>query len=60
MWYIIILSARDQILPAFQAARDKLSTFDPALHGPSPLPDAGTFGVVTILWQHVLAHLQQS
>jgi hypothetical protein len=58
--YNIILSAWDQILAPFWAAREQLSQFDPALHGPSRYPEADVQGVVTILWQHVLAHLRQA
>jgi hypothetical protein len=58
--YNIVLSAWDQILLPFSAAREQLSQFDPALHGPSRYPEADVFGVVTILWQYVLAHLRQA
>ena len=58
--YNIILNVWDQILAPFGAAREQLSQFDPALH-PGPYhPDAAAFGVVTVLWQHIVAHLGQA
>jgi len=58
--YNIILSAWDQILPAFWDARHDLSAADPTLHGQSRLPDANTSYVVQTLWMRVLAHLRQT
>jgi hypothetical protein len=58
--YNIILSVWDQILAPFSAAREQLAQFDPAIHGPSRYPEADVQGVVTILWQYVLAHLRQA
>lgn len=55
--YNTVLSVWDEILVPFWAAREQLSQFDPALHGPSHYPEADAQGVVTILWLHVQAHL---
>ena len=59
--YNTILFAWDQIMPAFVAARDELSAFDPARQGGQvggyPLDEARTFGLVQTLWRHVQARL---
>jgi hypothetical protein len=54
--YNTILFVWDEILPAFWAVRQELAAFDPRRPGPMRWPDADTFGVVTTLWQAVLAH----
>jgi hypothetical protein len=58
--YNVILFGWDIIFPVFSAVREQLAEFDPALHGPSRMPDADTFGVVRTLWLHVLTHLRQN
>jgi hypothetical protein len=50
-----IQTAWKQVLPAFLDARDELAAYKPNARGPVMLPDARTFAVVSILWQHVLA-----
>jgi hypothetical protein len=57
--YNTILFVWDEIMPAFMAARDELSEFDPAREGGQvggyPLGEARVFGLVQTLWRHVLA-----
>lgn len=55
--YNIILFAWGSILPAFTAAREDLSAFDPALHGPPANPQAASFAVVHALWLRIVASL---
>jgi hypothetical protein len=57
--YNLVLTVWDIIRAPFQEAREQLAQFDPAIHGPSRYPEADAFGVVTILWQHIQAHLEK-
>jgi hypothetical protein len=57
--YNLIQDVWKIIWTPFRAAREQLTQFDPAIHGPSLYPEADVLGVVTILRRLIQAHLEK-